>query len=574
MARIKEYFKINDNNKENKCLDKIEKNIIIFIKQIYSDIKCILYFLKLFKSKETELSEFLNKNKKLYEEKENLDFETLEKINDYLETKEIYINNGKEDSSSIKFIGLLYNKENGINFLKTKDIDSVATLIYRLYTTTDSLQFKDILEYQCCISFIAELMNNIIDDTDDNNLLISLKNIIEKNDIDKLLLTFTNYFLRFEINVQSAKRGDLLTLEFENESESNEIFLMNTFREIYGKNSKIKYNFHNLYSVDFGEIEKMLEDILIRKSCFLKTTKINEMEYKGEDFLNDGMSELDEKIRSEKLKEKDKLEFLSFYEENLKNNIASWVEIDQELKNIIIFVNKNKERINGGKPLCDIIKEGRFTYKIKDELKKFSKKNTDIRVCKLTDLIIYLEILYFELAIENHSEYTVEKMDETTRNNIESYYNKKSGQLITKEKLSITIIKFLLNVIMNQKYENTLIDNLFDYLNNRYLWNNAIYKDSKFASECEEYKNLGIYVKNAFDFYSYISSDFKINFENKKNEFLNKLDDAKNEKIRKEKEKKREEELIKIEQENEKSEENQEKNMNVDDDDFDELDAF
>ena len=196
--------------------------------------------------------------------------------------------------------------------MKTKDIDSVATLIYRLYTTTDSLQFKDILEYQSCISFIAELMNNITDDTDDNNLLISLKNIIEKNDIDKLLLTFTNYFLRFEINVQSAKRGDLLTLEFENESESNEIFLMNTFREIYGKNSKIKYNFYNLYSVDFGEIEKMLEDILIRKSCFLKTTRINEMEYKGEDFLNDGMSELDEKIRSEKLKEKDKLE-ISFF---------------------------------------------------------------------------------------------------------------------------------------------------------------------------------------------------------------------------------------------------------------------
>ena len=38
------------------------------------------------------------------------------------------------------------------------------------------------------------------------------------------------------------ENGDLLTLEFENRSESNEIFLMNTFREIYGNNSKVKYN--------------------------------------------------------------------------------------------------------------------------------------------------------------------------------------------------------------------------------------------------------------------------------------------------------------------------------------------
>ena len=43
--------------------------------------------------------------------KESLNFDKLININNYLEDKNIYINDEKEESSLIKFVRFLYNKE-------------------------------------------------------------------------------------------------------------------------------------------------------------------------------------------------------------------------------------------------------------------------------------------------------------------------------------------------------------------------------------------------------------------------------------------------------------------------------
>ena len=170
---------------------------------------------------------------------------------------------------------------------------------------------------------------------------------------------------------------------------------MNTFREIYGNNSKVKYNNYNLFSVDFDKIEKLFEDTLIRNACFLKTDEIVEMKYSGEEFLNDGIFEFNKNIKPESLDEKVKMEFLIFYEKNLQTNLTSCLEIDEGLKNIVLYINKNINKINKSKSLSDIINEGGFPYKINDELKEFLKNNTNIIVDKLSNLIIYFENLYF-----------------------------------------------------------------------------------------------------------------------------------------------------------------------------------
>ena len=138
-----------------------------------------------------------------------------------------------------------------------------------------------------------------------------------------------------EINIQEAQGGDLLTLKLENKNESDEIFLMNTYREIYDYNSKVKYNNYNLYSVNFDKIEKLLEDNLIKNACFLKVDEIIEMKYLEEGFLNDDISEFNKNIKQlENLNEKDKMEFLIFYEKNLQANLITCLEINEELKNM------------------------------------------------------------------------------------------------------------------------------------------------------------------------------------------------------------------------------------------------
>ena len=62
-----------------------------------------------------------------------------------------------------------------------------------------------------------------------------------------------------------------------------------------------------------------------------------------------------------------------------------------------------------------------------------------------------------------------EKLDEKTKEKIDEYYKNKLGQLITKDKLSATIISFILNDLMNQRNDQTknrlfeINDNLFQF---------------------------------------------------------------------------------------------------------------
>ena len=113
---MKNYYKINS----KECFDSVAKNILIFTKKniYFEEIKCIFYF---FKSFEIEKKIFqINYEKKI--QFENLDFENLKKLNDYLEELKIYINNGKDDSPSIKLMRLFYGKEAQINFINVGDI--------------------------------------------------------------------------------------------------------------------------------------------------------------------------------------------------------------------------------------------------------------------------------------------------------------------------------------------------------------------------------------------------------------------------------------------------------------------
>ena len=80
---------------------------------------------------------------------------------------------------------------------------------------------------------------------------------------------------------------------------------------------------------------------------------------------------------------------------------------------------------------------------------------------------------------------------------------------------------------MNQKDEKSglieLEDNLFEYLNNKFLWNNETIKDDRFTKECEQYKKLQIYIKNVYDFYGSISTKFQEEFEAENKEILDEI---------------------------------------------------
>jgi len=192
IKQLKNYDKIKDKEE----YDEIVKNILILTKKdiYYHDIKCLLYFIHLFEAEETELSKCLKEKELEFEDQKNFNLDKLININNYLEEKKIYINEGKDDSSLIKFIRLLYNKEKEINYLKIKDIDITTGLLYRLNPKIEILKFSDILEYLSCIDFIKDIKEKLTDD----NLLIKLSKKLSEKDIDKVLPLFKSYFYNFD----------------------------------------------------------------------------------------------------------------------------------------------------------------------------------------------------------------------------------------------------------------------------------------------------------------------------------------------------------------------------------------
>ena len=244
--------------------------------------------------------------------------------------------------------------------------------------------------------------------------------------------------------------------------------------------------------------------------------------------------------------------------------MESCFEINENITNIIKYISKIC-KINNNQLVSNIINNGGFYNKINNNLKDFLDNNLNLKVSKLSNLMIYLETLYFELEMKEKDEYK-EKINYETKSKIDKYYTDKNILLITQDILSIIIIRFLINIEINKKNGKTgsidLNDNLFDYLNIKYLWSNKIYNDIRFIKEYEELKSLGFYVKNIYDFYSYISIDTKSNFEKEKMIILGKIRIDESEKLIKEKQEKREKET-KLEIKDESFEKNKVKKLKI-----------
>ena len=339
---------------------------------------------------------------------------------------------------------------------------------------------------------------------------------IQNDFIRKINKLKNNRYEYQEINIQEALEENLVVLDPNNKNIFYKIFLNNMFRNFYNSNSTINYNNFNTFYIDFDKIEKNLEDFLITNICILKTDELIEIKYMEEDFINDGLSEFNNNNKIQNLSNIDKKSFIIFYEENLKINLESCLEINEDLQKLIKYINKNKNsNIKNHMSLSNILNEW-LPFDINNDLKSFINENKDISMNKLGDLMIFLEKFYFESAMEESKEFYNEKLSEDIKNNIKDYINNKN-LLLSKDKISLNIIRFLLCLEKNRNNGKIEIikdnDNLFEYLSNEYFWEKKIIEDERFEHEIGEYKNFNINIKNISDFYNIISVEYKKDFE-------------------------------------------------------------
>ena len=360
IRQMKNYDKIKD--KED--FDEIIKNILILTKKdiYYHDIKCILYFIQLFEAEETELSKYLREKKLGFKDKTNFNFENLININNYLEEMNIYINDGKDDSSLIKFIRLLYNKEKEINYLKTKDVDITTALLYRLNPKIESIKFNDILEYLSCIDFI----NDIKDKLTDNNLLIKLSTKLFKMNIDKVLLWFKSYFDNYD-KLKFLDSKDLY---------GNIKYILN--------NSKFEISLFKREFKVYDDDQNEINDIIVKNLNGLIKLKYNINLNFGE--LPDNIK-LDEKQKEELNNKKRKIEIFIKYVQQIQNINNYFSKLENKgcpfFIDITIIITKEKiiyELVNNSLSYDELINKLKEYYNtIKEYQLRFYKENEYFR---------------------------------------------------------------------------------------------------------------------------------------------------------------------------------------------------
>ena len=120
--------------------------------------------------------------------------------------------------------------------------------------------------------------------------------------------------------------------------------------------------------------------------------------------------------------------------------------------------------------------------------------------------------------------------DEEIKNKIKDHFNRKD-LLISKNNLCSAIRRLIINTIMHEFTDGlksaNFDGNLFDYLNNKYLWDSKIYLDKKFRDEIIQFKKYGIKVKEAYTLYHYLGEEDGVKFKKEIDNFVDEINKEK-----------------------------------------------
>ena len=247
----------------------------------------------------------------------------------------IYLNeNGiSNDFLNINFVinSLLCQYSSKIFRDQAKQITFEQTDVYKVYTKICDNFIRIINKKNNNYKLTKEsILESFLIDENSEFGKIYKELYIEYAQIQNNLLKKVRFLNSNKIDIQKARKENLLILESESKNYILELILMNSFRDIYTTSSEIKYQNYNSFSINFDNVEKILEENLVKNICFLKTDSVEEMKYKEEDFLNDGISYFNNNLKTENLDEQDKKRLINFYMKKL-NDLKSCVEINENI---------------------------------------------------------------------------------------------------------------------------------------------------------------------------------------------------------------------------------------------------
>jgi hypothetical protein len=219
------------------------------------------------------------------------------------------------------------------------------------------------------------------------------------------------------------------------------------------------------------------------------------------------------KYPKEKLYMDDKEIIYNFYDDN-KDNKDFYKKIIDDFMTLINFVAKrNEENIMISEMNSHIEND------ISQEFMKLFEDKKELTIKKIIELFKYYLNLIFNDIKEDLEDYKIDfdekKAEEKAEDELEKYFfvdekisNKDKQRIINKNNLAGALKWFMCLVLFGEKEKNKKIKaskkNLIDYLDAEDLWEENIYKDTKFNKDLIELKELNIQINKIIWLYDYL----------------------------------------------------------------------
>ena len=312
------------------------------------------------------------------------------------------------------------------------------------------------------------------------------------------------------IDVQNATKKDVLNFD-EMNNDLSQIIFENSQRNIFKMENKVSYQNYRQFIYDFDSIEKTLGKILLTgKVKFNGENNLKFVTYCLEGFRGNKSSVFIDFINQYKIMDLNKETKQKIYnkeKQKIKNKSNDLQKILFSIQLLIYYLTQDVK--SGKEEINSIIKDlPKYVTLTKECISFF--EDQDFKVCELTAIYSYFELLCFKTIEENLNEYYKTQIDEKIKENILKEFENGNKKIVNKINLSTACRKLISRYLVSARNDTDLSEKnkLFDYLLREELWSKEDWKNNDLIQNELEFLNYNdIIVGQCYELYNLLGGD-------------------------------------------------------------------
>jgi hypothetical protein len=312
------------------------------------------------------------------------------------------------------------------------------------------------------------------------------------------------------IDVQNATKKDVLNFD-EMNNDLSQIIFENSQRNIFKMENKVSYQNYRQFIYDFDSIEKTLGKILLTgKVKFNGENNLKFVTYCLEGFRGNKSSVFIDFINQYKIMDLNKETKQKIYnkeKQKIKNKSNDLQKILFSIQLLIYYLTQDVK--SGKEEINSIIKDlPKYVTLTKECISFF--EDQDFKVCELTAIYSYFELLCFKTIEENLNEYYKTQINEKIKENILKEFENGNKKIVNKINLSTACRKLISRYLVSARNDTDLSEKnkLFDYLLREELWSKEDWKNNDLIQNELEFLNYNdIIVGQCYELYNLLGGD-------------------------------------------------------------------